>query len=100
MARERNQEAEDKEAAEEATMESTVGSTEESAEETTEETAEDFGKNYLVKTDKEWVNFHPSRRTLESCKTEFECLKQIYVQNFSFQNGKLIIMNLIMMIRR
>ncbi|MBR1620393.1 DUF452 family protein [bacterium] len=48
----------------------------------TEETAEDFGRNYLVKTDKEWVNFHPSRRTLESCKTEFECLKQIYVQNY------------------
>ncbi len=48
----------------------------------TEETAEDFGRNYLVKTDKEWANFHPSRRTLESCKTEFECLKQIYEQNY------------------
>ena len=46
----------------------------------TEETAEDFGKNYLVKTDKEWANFHPSRRTLESCKAEFDSLKKIYEQ--------------------
>ncbi|MEE3349298.1 MAG: pimeloyl-ACP methyl esterase BioG family protein [Candidatus Gastranaerophilaceae bacterium] len=47
----------------------------------TEETAEDFAKNYLVKTDEEWQNFHPSRRTLESCRTEFDSLKEIYNDN-------------------
>lgn len=47
----------------------------------TEETAEDFAKNYLVKTDEEWRNFHPSRRTLESCRTEFDSLKKIYNDN-------------------
>ncbi len=44
----------------------------------TEENAEDFAKNYLVKTEEEYKNFHPARRTLESCRFEFECLKQIY----------------------
>lgn len=44
----------------------------------TEDNAEDFGRNFLVKTDEEWKNFYPSRRTLESCRTEFECLKNIY----------------------
>ena len=44
----------------------------------TEENAEDFAKNYLVKTKEEYENFHPSRRTLESCNIEYNCLKQIY----------------------
>ena len=44
----------------------------------TEENANDFARNYLVKTDEEWKNFHPSRRTLESCCIEFDCLKEIY----------------------
>ena len=44
----------------------------------TEDNAEDFAKNYLIKTDEEWKNFHPSKRTLESCKIEFDCLKNIY----------------------
>lgn len=48
----------------------------------TEETAEDFGKNYLVKTDTEWKGFHPSKRTLESCKAEFDSLKKIYEQKY------------------
>ena len=44
----------------------------------TEENAEDFARNYLVKTEEEYKNFHPARRTLESCRVEFDCLKQIY----------------------
>lgn len=44
----------------------------------TEENAEDFARNYLVKTEEEYKNFHPARRTLESCRAEFDCLKQIY----------------------
>lgn len=44
----------------------------------TEENAEEFARNYLVKTDDEWKNFHPSKRTLESCQKEFDCLKEIY----------------------
>ncbi len=44
----------------------------------TEETAEDFARNYLVKTDDEYKNFHPSRRTIESCREEFESLKTLY----------------------
>jgi biotin synthesis protein BioG len=44
----------------------------------TEENADEFGRNYLVKTDAEWDNFHPSKRTLESCQKEFDCLKTIY----------------------
>ena len=47
----------------------------------TEENAEDFARNYLVKTDEEWKNFHPSKRTLESCREEFESLRKIYRQN-------------------
>lgn len=47
----------------------------------TEENAEEFAKNYLVKTEEEWKNFHPSKRTLESCRAEFESLKEIYRQN-------------------
>lgn len=48
----------------------------------TEETAEDFGRNYLVKTDFEWAGFHTSKRTLESCKAEFDSLKKIYEQKY------------------
>lgn len=49
----------------------------------TEENAEDFAKNYLVKTDEEWKNFHPSKRTLESCREEFNCLKEMYFANYN-----------------
>jgi len=48
----------------------------------TEENAEDFARNYLVKTNEEWKNFHPSKRTLQSCKEEFNSLKNLY------NNGK------------
>lgn len=44
----------------------------------TAETADDFAKNYLIKTDDEWKNFHHSIRTIESCKEEFDALKNIY----------------------
>jgi biotin synthesis protein BioG len=44
----------------------------------TEENADDFTRNYLIKTDEEYKNFHISRRTLESCREEFDCLKRIY----------------------
>ena len=44
----------------------------------TEENADDFARNYLVKTDAEWNNFHSSKRTLKSCQEEFDCLKAIY----------------------
>ena len=44
----------------------------------TEENAEDFARNYLVKTEEEYKNFHPARRTPESCRYEFDCLRQIY----------------------
>ncbi|MCR4880485.1 MAG: DUF452 family protein [bacterium] len=37
----------------------------------TAETADDFAKNYLVKTDDEWKNFHHSKRTINSCLAEF-----------------------------
>lgn len=47
----------------------------------TEENADKFARNYLVKTDYEWKNFHPSRRTLESCRAEFDCLKELYTAN-------------------
>ena len=47
----------------------------------TEENANDFAKNYLVKTKAEWENFHPSKRTLESCRIEFDSLKKIYQAN-------------------
>ena len=42
------------------------------------ENADDFARKYLVKTDEEWRKFHHSKRTLESCKNEFESLKNIY----------------------
>lgn len=44
----------------------------------TEDTADDFARNYLVKTDDEWKNFHHSKRSLESCRHEFDRLKKIY----------------------
>ena len=47
----------------------------------TEENADYFARNYLVKTEEEYKNFHPSKRTLESCRFEFDCLKQIYKEN-------------------
>lgn len=47
----------------------------------TVETADDFAKNYLIKTDTEWQKFHHSKRTLDSCKEEFDSLKNIYKTN-------------------
>ena len=47
----------------------------------TAETADDFARNYLVKTEDEFKKFHHSRRTIESCKAEFESLKTIYQDN-------------------
>lgn len=43
-----------------------------------EETADDFAKNYLVKTKNEIEKFHHSKRTIDSCKHEFEILKKLY----------------------
>ena len=47
----------------------------------TEENTDDFARNYLVKTDEEWKNFHHSKRTLESCRKEFDSLEEIYQHN-------------------
>lgn len=47
----------------------------------TEENADDFARNYLVKTDEEWQKFHHSNRTLDSCRIEFNCLKELYKAN-------------------
>lgn len=47
----------------------------------TEENADNFARNYLVKTDAEWENFHPSKRTLKSCQIEFDSLRKIYNSN-------------------
>ena len=44
----------------------------------TEDTAEDFARNYLVKTEEEYSNFHPAKRSLASCQEEFISLKNIY----------------------
>ena len=44
----------------------------------TEKTADDFARNYLVKTETEYKNFHHSNRTLESCREEFNSLKKLY----------------------
>lgn len=46
-----------------------------------EENADFFARNYLVKTDEEYKNFHPSKRSTESCRTEFENLREIYKAN-------------------
>ena len=42
------------------------------------ENADEFAKNYLIKTDDEWKNFHHSKRTIDSCRAEFESLKNFY----------------------
>ena len=47
----------------------------------TEKNADEFAKNYLVKTDEEWKNFHHSKRTIISCRDEFESLKNLYNKN-------------------
>lgn len=47
----------------------------------TEKNADDFARNYLVKTDEEWKIFHHSKRTLESCRAEFDSLKELYIAN-------------------
>ena len=47
----------------------------------TEKNADDFARNYLIKTDEEWKIFHHSRRTIESCRTEFDRLKILYNEN-------------------
>lgn len=49
----------------------------------TEENCDDFARNYLLKTDEEYKNFHNSRRTLESCDFEFEALKKLYKQEYN-----------------
>lgn len=43
------------------------------------ETADIFARNYLVKTDEEWKKFRHSNRSPESCREEFESLKNIYL---------------------
>lgn len=47
----------------------------------TEENADDFARNYLIKTEAEWSKFHHSKRTIESCRTEFSSLKKLYEDN-------------------
>ena len=47
----------------------------------TEENADNFARNYLIKTKEEYNNFHPARRTIESCRIEFDRLKEIYNEN-------------------
>ena len=47
----------------------------------TEENADDFARNYLVKTDEEWKIFHHSKRSLKSCRAEFDSLKELYNEN-------------------
>ena len=49
----------------------------------TEENADDFARNYLVKTDYEWKIFHHSKRSLQSCREEFDSLKKMYKDNKS-----------------
>lgn len=44
----------------------------------TEETQEKFVRDYLIFSDEEYKNFHHSKRTLESCREEFDALKAIY----------------------
>ncbi|MBO6087749.1 DUF452 family protein [bacterium] len=46
-----------------------------------EENADYFARNYLIKTDDEWENFRHSKRTFESCRVEFDSLKEIYKAN-------------------
>ena len=49
----------------------------------TEDECDDFARNYLVKTEEEYGNFHPAKRTLESCQIEFDELKKIYKREFN-----------------
>ena len=49
----------------------------------TEDECDYFTRNYLIKTEEEYKNFHPSKRTLESCRIEFDALKKIYKQEFN-----------------
>jgi len=49
----------------------------------TEENCDEFARNYLVKTDEEFKNFHPSKRTIESCQEELISLRQLYDLNRS-----------------
>lgn len=46
-----------------------------------EENADDFARNYLVKTNEEWAKFHHSKRTTNSCRDEFNSLKNLYLKN-------------------
>lgn len=48
----------------------------------TEQSADDFARNYLVKTDEEWKIFHHSKRTIDSCREEFDSLKNLYMTNY------------------
>lgn len=50
--------------------------------ELTEDCCEEFARNYLVKTEEEYLNFHNAKRTLESCRREFTALKNIYMQKY------------------
>ncbi len=47
----------------------------------TEENADDFAKKYLIKTEEEWKRFRHSGRSLDSCKAEFNSLKDLYTKN-------------------
>ena len=49
----------------------------------TEENADEFARNYLVKTEEEYKNFHNSKRSIESCRVEFDNLKELYSNNKS-----------------
>ena len=49
----------------------------------TEKNADDFAKNYLIKTEEEWKIFHHSKRSIESCRAEFDNLKKLYITNLS-----------------
>lgn len=42
------------------------------------ENQDEFVKNYLIFSENEYKNFHPSKRSIESCQKEFEALKNLY----------------------
>jgi biotin synthesis protein BioG len=48
----------------------------------TEDTADDFARNYLIQTEDEWKIFHHSKRTLDSCRREFDLLKKLYKEHY------------------
>ncbi|MBR6127341.1 DUF452 family protein [bacterium] len=50
--------------------------------ELTEDSCEEFTKNYLVKTEEEYLNFHNAKRTPESCQKEFTALKNLYDKEY------------------